>query len=140
MIKGLLISVNEKPIEVSFGKRNISELKRLIGCDCLTCVTRKIGKKYYDFWIDDEGLFKESKDGSILASGLCMNAPEVIAGNILILNNDGEDIKSLDETDFVDIYSNLFVVKSETCFDYSTSIGDLKMKFMEGGVFVKYEI
>jgi len=52
-----LDSVNKitKVVDVN----TLDDYYKLIGCDCIDIVTRKIGRKIYDIIIDDEGLLKD---------------------------------------------------------------------------------
>lgn len=137
---GLVIKPGED-VKVVFLENDYKQYKQVIGIDKspITVISRKIGGKYYDLWVDDEGLFKEDDDGTIKASGFCNNAHEIIAGGILILNNNGEEEESLTQGDIDNISQYLKCVKEEHVLPYSTSLGLLKMKFSNKGAFLDYE-
>lgn len=84
-------------------KHDYKDLKKLLGIDSpLTCISRKVGKAYYDFWCDDEGLLKDGK----MICGVCTvsGAMEVICGNILISRHGkGGEIAGLTKKDIWDI-------------------------------------
>lgn len=87
-MKVILCKPNMKPQVVDIPKKHTYlDIKALLEIESpLTCVSRKIGNKYYDFWCDDEGLFPEKK----YVCGICTNANELLCGNILIAKNDNE--------------------------------------------------
>lgn len=65
-------------------------MKEYLGIDSpVTVVERKIGDKYYDFWLDDEGLLKPENE-RIVAGVLVDDATEFLVGNMLILKHDRE--------------------------------------------------
>ena len=139
-IKCLLLSPIDTPKEVEIDSENIKELQEIIGCRCFTMVSRIIGGKEYDLWIDDEGLFKVEEDGTILASGICSNAYEILAGKILIANNKGDEMDSLNVEDFTTIMNNLIYVTKDTKIGYDTNIGHCEMLFKKEGVLLRYEV
>lgn len=85
-MKVILCKPNEKPQVVDIPKEHTYlDIKRLLNIESpLTCVERRIGGKYFDFWCDDEGLFPKVK----YCSGVCRNASEILCGNILIAKHD----------------------------------------------------
>ena len=108
-MKLILCKPNEMAKVVELPKdHSYKDLKRLLEIESpLTCVSRKIGDTYYDFWCDDEGLYPDKK----YLCGICRNAEELLCGNILIARHDGEgntiglteeDVKNiLDEHNFI---------------------------------------
>lgn len=87
-MKVILCKPNDKPKVVDIPKKHTYlDIKALLEIESpLTCVRRKIGNNYYDFWCDDDGLFPENK----CVCGICTNAKEVLCGNILIAKSDSE--------------------------------------------------
>lgn len=115
------------------------DMKEKLGIDSpITIVTRKIGSLYYDIICDDEGLFKVEEDGTIVASAVCENAEEILAGNLLIIKN--EDLDYFDEVDIHNITSNVLTLSEEVRVGYDTSVGHLTMKFKEDSSFVTYRV
>ena len=101
-MKLLLCKVDKEPEVVELPKdHDYHDLKKLLEISSpLTVVERKIGDKYYDLWIDDEGLFKEPK----YLTGCCLNANEILCGNILIVNHgDNGETTGLSEDDIMNI-------------------------------------
>lgn len=141
MIKAMLLSPTGEP-EVVEIKKDYRDVKRLLEIDSpVTIAYRQIGGKYFDLWIDDKGLFKEQPDGTILGCAYCENATEILAGKILIANNQDDDMASLTDEDIELIYANLKRIKQDyLVFDYETSIGLQKMKFVKSGVILAYTV
>lgn len=55
-------------------------------CDCFDIACRKIGDKYFDMFVDDVGLFKDSPIPSVFDTE--MNP--MLVGNVIIANHDME--------------------------------------------------
>ena len=86
-MKIILCKPNEEPKVIDLAKNHkYTDLLDLLECRCLTCVERKIGKHYYDFWCDDEGLFPDKK----YASAILMHyeGQEILCGNVIIAKHD----------------------------------------------------
>lgn len=141
MVKGILLSPSGEPEFVDV-KKDYRDVKRLLGIDSpVTVVERCIGGKYFDLWIDDEGLFKQEQDGTILACGVCDNAQEILAGKILIVNHNGEEMASLTNQDMELICENLKRINRDfVTVTYETNIGVLDMKFVKEGAILKYSV
>ncbi len=58
----------------------------LIGCRCIDILRRKIGNKYFDIIIDDEGLLKES----YIISAVDTQFKPMLAGNLIVSKSDDE--------------------------------------------------
>ena len=106
-MRGYLIDVeNGKhgPVEVSDGD-HLDQFYKLIGCSCIDICTRKIGEKYYNIVLDDEGLLVEQPTISAVDGG----RRPMLAGNLVIFNIDEHtmDLASLDEGDVSNIKNNL---------------------------------
>ena len=56
-MKALLLDTVGKTTKV-VDANTLEDYYRMIGCDCIDIVTRKIGRKVYDIIVDDEGLLK----------------------------------------------------------------------------------
>ena len=87
-MKVILIKPLEQPKVVELPKNHeYTDIKKMLEISSpLDCIRRKIGKKYYDFWIDDEGLFKEKK----YLTCLCENAKEILCGAVMIARHDNK--------------------------------------------------
>ena len=57
-MKAILLSTQENSARV-VSPEGLDDYYKLIGCDCIDIVTRKIGRKVYDIIVDDEGLLKD---------------------------------------------------------------------------------
>ena len=92
-MKFILIKAGEKAevIELQGDTIDYLKMKEYLQIDSpITCVERKIGSKYYDLWLDDEGLLRDEE--SRIVSGVLMNegSTELLIGNMLILKHDEE--------------------------------------------------
>lgn len=107
----------------------------------IDCIKRKIGGKYFDIWCDDEGLFKVDDKGTIQAVGFCKNAQEILAGNIMIANNDGEgNVLSLSDEDIDLIKNEIGTFVKDIIVQYDTSLGLCNMRFDKGCYVLGYEV
>lgn len=136
-ISGLLISNRGEWEEVVFENDNLEEMYNLVDCRCLDVVQRKIGDKYYDIWLDDEGLLK----GELVPNGVCLNAYEILMGNLLIVNvsKSGKSV-SLELDDIANILLNLFVSKEDFVKEYKTTCGDFNIDFLKDTACLLYEV
>lgn len=96
MLKALYVNVEDETVETVEIENRLDEYYRLINCDCIDIVTRKIGKCYFDIICDDEGLLKDNpKISAINNLGQVM-----LVGNLLITNSDEDgETTSLTEKD-----------------------------------------
>lgn len=116
-MKLILCKPDGKPTVVDMPEEHdYLDIKRLLGIESpLTCVSRKIGGTYYDFWCDDEGLFPEKK----YMCGVCSNAEEVICGNILIARHDDEGyLVGLTKADLEKIMDGRNFLRNEAYLEY----------------------
>ena len=105
-MKVIIISPTEAPAVYNLSKEHdYKDIKKILGIESpVDCIERRIGEKWYDLWIDDEGLFKEEK----YVTAVCKDANEIIVGKIMIANHtkDG-NIKGLTNEDIDNIYKNI---------------------------------
>lgn len=100
-IKGILITPNQKETKPRVYELEVNSYKDyypLLECDTFDIQSRKFGDKYFDIYYDDEGLFKEDNNPSILTyDGDTL--VEQIVGNVFIVshNDEGETISLTDE-------------------------------------------
>lgn len=122
-MKCILIKAGEKAeiIELK-GKRKLeyNKMKELLGFDSpVTCVSRKIGKKHFDLWLDDEGLLKPSEErvvAAVLDSSTCS---EILVGNILIANHDSQgNTTGLEDDEIKTIMSKMTWRGNSDCHMY----------------------
>ena len=140
MIKAMLLTPTGTP-EVVEVKNDYRDIKRVLGIKSPVDVAyRKIGGEYFDIWIDDEGLFKEQEDGTVLGCAYCENAQEMLSGKILIARSENEEMASLTDEDIVLIYENLKRITKDVIVDYNTSIGLKRMKFVKSGIVLCYSV
>lgn len=111
---GYLIDVeNDKARMVEIGdKDRLKQFYDLIGCRCIDICTRKIGKKYYNIVLDDEGLLVSDPVFSAITKDMCGG----LAGNIIIFGiGDDQDLCSIEDTDPANIRANMYEM-----FDFDT--------------------
>lgn len=80
------------PIEV---EPSLKEYHRLIGCDCITIVTREVNGHPFDIVLDDEGLLKPNRISAISVASDMFGTQEKLVGNLLIFGSGEEDFRSL---------------------------------------------
>ena len=77
-----------------------------IGCDCFDIAHLKIGEKYFDCFVDDEGLFKENP----IPSAISKEKEILLVGNIVFANHDSAgNTTSLSDDDIEMIKRNIVV-------------------------------
>lgn len=87
-MKALLIDTEtRKATAVEIGDENrLEQYYDLLKCSLIDITSRKIGGKYYDIIVDDEGLFAEKP----VVSALDPEGQPALVGNLLICNYDGD--------------------------------------------------
>ena len=130
-----------KKAEMVTIKNDYRDIKSAICAhEFVSCITRKVGDTYYDFWIDDEGLLYPNDKNECDACGICKNAYEVIAGGILIAQNDGfGETIGLKPEDVENIMEHISTPVRDLVLEYDTSVGLIHMKFSKDGQIVEYE-
>lgn len=111
----LVISMT-KPIQDAVYHAEIKELDdyyKHLECECMDVARRKIGNKYFDIWVDYEGLLVDKP--VISAIRIVENAFEpMLAGNLILANHDLEgNTTSLSRSDAEMIIDNILVRISE---------------------------
>lgn len=106
---GYLIDVENgkhEPVNVR-DDDHLGQFYKLIGCRCIDICTRKIGEKYYNIVLDDEGLLVADP----IISAVDGDRRPMLAGNLVIFNIDERtmDLAALDEGDVSNIKDNLLV-------------------------------
>lgn len=84
---------------------NLQSFYNEIGCSLIDMVRNvKIGGSILDIIVDDEGLLKDNAT----ASGCCLNAPQILVGNAIVVRIDDEgNITDLTESDMSYIEENV---------------------------------
>lgn len=132
-MKLVLCKPNEKPQIVELSKNHdYKDIMKLLEIDTpISCVKRKIGDEYFDFWIDDEGMLKDDKHITAYCGGL-----EVIVGNIVIATHTsmGETRgltkkqldKVLDKSNWVnnELFLNMFIEELNDDYDIVEEIDE----------------
>ena len=96
-IKGVLV-INGEIKEYELECNSYKDYYKILNCDTFDIQTRKFGDEWLDIYCDDDGLFRENNEPSVLtfANGKLV---EQIVGNVFIVNHDdeGETISLTDE-------------------------------------------
>ena len=74
----------------------LQELRRIIGCDLMTCTEIEVGCKFYDVWSDDEGLLVEKPVPTLYISD-----DLVLFGNLVFATNNESETAGLEQADVV---------------------------------------
>lgn len=83
---------------------NLDGYYKLLDCQTIDIVRRKIGGKYYDIVCDDEGLFKDQ----VKVSAVDGNGQAMLVGKLLICKHDGKGNETgLSQEDILNIESCL---------------------------------
>ncbi|SEP81039.1 protein of unknown function [Treponema bryantii] len=101
VIKGLLIDVYKmKGVNVVEFEDTLDNLYKLCDCELIDVTERKVGDNWYDFVVDDEGLYRQPAIPSVFDS----NHQPMLVGNALICNHDEEDnLSSLTDEQIEDL-------------------------------------
>lgn len=94
-MKSLLIDVLNEEVKVVEVENGLEDYYKYLNCDCIDIASRKIGRKYYDIVVDDEGLLKsEPKISAINDLGGVM-----LVGNLMVLNSKDGELTTLTNDD-----------------------------------------
>lgn len=85
-MKVLVIDTDSLQPQVVETEGGLQEWYRLVKCDIIDIVSRKIGGRYFDIIADDEGLYKPAAK----VTALDTQQQPMIVGNLVICNHDGE--------------------------------------------------
>ena len=108
-IKGVLVDVKNEKVEVVEIEKTLEEYYRILNCDCIDIISRKIGEKWFDIVCDDEGLLKENPKISAIDN---TNQPQ-LCGNLFIVKFDGvEDITSISDEEAEYIMERIMLVST----------------------------
>lgn len=103
-----LLCLNVKENRVDEVKcQKLDDFYKYLECDCFDIACLKIGEKYFDCFVDDEGLFKEE----IIPAAISKDGKVMLVGNIVFANHDSEgNTTSLSEEDIKMIKKNIVTV------------------------------
>lgn len=92
-IVGVLITPNKpntKPRTYDLVYNSYKDFYPLLECDTFDVQTRCFNGKWLDIYCDDEGLFKEKNNPSIITMDSNGKVVEQIVGNVFIVNHNDE--------------------------------------------------
>jgi len=82
---------------------SLKEYYRLIGCDCITIVTREVNGHPFDIVLDDEGLLKPNRTSAVSVEADVFGTQERLVGNLLIFGSGEEAFRSLSDDEVLTI-------------------------------------
>ena len=112
-MKVLLIDTDNLQPQVVETAGGLQEWYRLIKCDLIDIVSHKIGGRYYDIIVDDEGLFK----GGAKVTALDTQQQPLLVGNLVICNHDGEGGETSLTDEDIELITQQLVVLTEAGTD-----------------------
>lgn len=94
IIKGILVDVQSNRIKkIDLNYRGIDDLCKILNCEFVEVITRRIGSKTFSIYLDDSGALKEN-----VPSAISLLYEEVLYGNLFICRHDHNgEIQSLSE-------------------------------------------
>lgn len=112
-IKGIFINVYEGFIKIAEIEKKTEEYYKLLGCECIGIVKRRIGNRWYEIVVDDNGaLLDNPRISAVDPHGI-----PALVGNLFIVKFDGkEDITSLSIDDINYISNFIKSYFTANCF------------------------
>jgi hypothetical protein len=83
-LKGILIDVENEEVKCIEIQDTLDEYYRILNCDTIDIVSRKIGRKRFEIVCDDEGTFKENPKISAIDN---YGSPQFV-GNLFIVGGE----------------------------------------------------
>lgn len=109
MARVIVISTQKNGIYDSVYETEINELEDFynhIGCSCIDVARRKIADRWFDMWVDDEGLLKDDQ----IVTACDINGHPMLVGGLIIANHDrAGNTTSLSDDDIELIKDNIFI-------------------------------
>ena len=95
---GILCKPFEKPKRYEFNLNSYMDFYNVLKCDTFDIATRKFGGKYYDVYVDDEGLLY-GKDVAMVCLDKNGHVKDFLVGNCFICkhNKKGDTISLTDK-------------------------------------------
>lgn len=99
-IKGCLVNVSKPPYGLQFvevEEEKLDDYYKLLDCNCIDIVDRRIGDRSFSIVCDDEGLCKENPT----ISAVNKNGKPMLVGNLFICKNNAPYLASISEDDLL---------------------------------------
>lgn len=109
-MKVLLINTDKLQPEIIETEGGLPEWYRLIGCNFLCKVSWKIGGKYFDIIADDEGLYRNDIEATILNK----DQEPLLFGNIVVCNHNNEGRKASLTDEEISLLKDQIVILKES--------------------------
>ena len=115
LLRGVLVDTINNKIETRklFTDEDtfLHEYYKILNCDTIDIISRKIGNNYYDIICDDEGLLKDMLMPSMIILDGNGKIVQFLVGNIFIVKHDGNgNEKSLTNAEIDEIMSNIYTI------------------------------
>ena len=94
LLRGVLVDVEQETVSVVEITDKLDEFYRILNCDCIDIVVRRIGSKLFNIVCDDEALLKEAPKISAIDN---LGQP-MLCGNLFIVGGEtiGGDLTGLE--------------------------------------------
>lgn len=93
-IKGILIDVKNEEVKIVEVEKSLRSYYKILDCNTIDIVSRKIGNKCFDIVCDDEGLFKSPQKISAIDN---FGTPRLVGNLFIVKFDERDDITSLDQ-------------------------------------------
>lgn len=103
MARLLLLDIYEDRIQ-EVECNELDDYYKYLRCDCFDIARRKLDNKYFDIFVDDEGLLKDDP----IVSAITIKREPMLVGNLIFANHDGQgNTVSLSDEDIKLIKSHI---------------------------------
>lgn len=123
MIKGILVDVSKRSISVLEIEDTLEQYYKILNCNCIDIVPRRIGSILCRVICDDEGRLKENQ----IVSAINVDVNIEFVGNIFIVGYDviGGELTSLEDEfiDYIIKFMKLDVIEKATNIKYPIIMG-----------------
>lgn len=94
LLRGVLVDVEQETVSVVEIADELDEFYRILNCDCIDIVVRRIGSKLFNIVCDDEALLKETQKISAIDN---LGQP-MLCGSLFIVGGEtiGGDLTGLE--------------------------------------------
>lgn len=96
---GLLIDVEQSKVQIVTDASSLQDYYKLLNCDLIDIVRRRIGGRHYNIICDEEGLLKDNCTPSAFDSA----GYAALVGNLLIMGPDIDELGEMSDLKPIDI-------------------------------------
>lgn len=101
-VTGILVNVDNQTIDKAELPMNhtLDDIYKMLKCEVIDIVERKVGEKCFDFIVDDNGLLKPDRKVAVAVRQKKFGVCEELVGNVFICShNDDGELLSISEQD-----------------------------------------